>query len=361
MRLVATNLRRTKAMTPNSDKLPYSLFKTFGLKYYEVNPQSWIEAKEYGQNLPNFVYRGQANNKWPLTTSLERAAKRYKCPPDQIYNKEKHIIREFKARAHHFVNSPPDNREVIEWLSIIQDFGGPTRLLDFTTSFYVAAFFALESADDDACVWAINSLPLAFPPYIIDSTGGEKIFVDNHYESIDFTSEEVVRYAESFIQNPSKAFNLILRIKPTRLNERIAIQKGLFLFSCDLSNSFENNLCETFGLPFEMLDTSNASDSQGLLDNLKSQTANDTLNLDTAIIKINLPKQLQLHAIKDLHNMNIDAATLFPGLEGFARSLNYMFGAGPTNVRINLGIPAAEKTNSETFTSSSDNPSHPEG
>jgi hypothetical protein len=216
----------------------------------------------------------------------------------------------------------------------------------------------MESADDNACIWAINSWPLFLPPYVLHATGEETIFASDQYESLDFTSEEVVRYAETFIQDPSKAFDLVLRVKPTRINERIAVQKGLFLCSCDLSRSFESNLCATFGLPFETLDSANASDPQGLLDRLKEHDTNRTLNMDTAIIKMNLPQQLHLSAMKDLHNMNIDAATLFSGLEGFARSLNYLVGHGPENIR--LTFPTTSRPDSETFAPPTDISSTPD-
>ena len=38
----------------------------------------------------------------------------------------------------------------------MQHHGAPTRLIDFTWSPYVAAFFALERATGDAAVWAVN-------------------------------------------------------------------------------------------------------------------------------------------------------------------------------------------------------------
>ena len=42
------------------------------------------------------------------------------------------------------------------WLALMQHHGAPTRLLDFTWSPYVAAFFALERTLGDGVVWAMN-------------------------------------------------------------------------------------------------------------------------------------------------------------------------------------------------------------
>lgn len=46
--------------------------------------------------------------------------------------------------------------DVIEWLALMQHFGAPTRLLDFTQSPYVATYFAVEDATEDSVIWAVN-------------------------------------------------------------------------------------------------------------------------------------------------------------------------------------------------------------
>ena len=62
----------------------------------------------------------------------------------------------FKRKAHQFLAQPPDPDDDFQWLALMQHHGAPTRLLDFTWSPYVAAFFALERATSDAAVWALN-------------------------------------------------------------------------------------------------------------------------------------------------------------------------------------------------------------
>ena len=66
------------------------------------------------------------------------------------------MIREFRRAYHQFALHVPDRRAILEWLSIMQHHGAPTRLLDFTYSGYVAAYFAVEQAKHDCVVWAID-------------------------------------------------------------------------------------------------------------------------------------------------------------------------------------------------------------
>ena len=74
-----------------------------------------------------------------LRTFIER-----KIKPELWEEQEERTLRIFKRKAHHFLDRTPAEEEEFEWLALMQHHGAPTRLLDFTWSPYVAAFFALE-------------------------------------------------------------------------------------------------------------------------------------------------------------------------------------------------------------------------
>jgi hypothetical protein len=287
--------------------------------FYEVTPTSWDEAKALGNNLASFfVFRGQSNKEWSLKTTIERAySESLNSSSEEIWKKEKMILQRFKTRAHHYLQSPPNDNDFVEWFSIIQDYGGPTRLLDFTESFYIASYFAMQDATNEGCVWAINCNTLFFIVLANE-------FIDPDYGKFHEPkkSQALLEFAEKFISNSDKSLDMVLVLTPPRLNERLAIQKVLFLFPCNISKSFERNLCKAFGFSFDTLDSSNALPLPKF--DFDSKSLDDWMRL--GVIKINLPKHLHGTAMRDLNFMNIDPSTLFPGLEGFARSLWTRFG-----------------------------------
>jgi len=149
----------------------------------EVTPPDWESAKKLKNILDFYIFRGQGNSGWDLSTSLERALKPFKIPPEEMWDLEKKILTTFKSRAHHYIQSPPKDQSYIEWLALIQHYGGVTRLLDFTESFYLAWYFALDPnavMSVESILKKQNSLiPIAnLPVMTAISTSWSPIFIE---------------------------------------------------------------------------------------------------------------------------------------------------------------------------------------
>ena len=103
-----------------------------------------------------FAFRGQADADWDLTTSLERAFSRSGQTIYSLENTEHWMLHDFQAKFYLYSNNVPRQTNKFEWLALMQHHGGATRLLDFTHSIYVAAYFATAAARADSAIWAIN-------------------------------------------------------------------------------------------------------------------------------------------------------------------------------------------------------------
>ena len=135
----------------------------------EIPIRDWHHFDDEVMPLPyrRWLFRGHSDSTLPLKTSLYRLfedlSKIFElCRPEKKrrFAKDKHetsMISHFKANAHLYLKSLPRNSESnLEWLSIMQHFGCPTRLLDVTSSPYIGLYFAIESGHSDAAVFAFN-------------------------------------------------------------------------------------------------------------------------------------------------------------------------------------------------------------
>jgi hypothetical protein len=296
---------------------------------------TWREAVKVSEAMRGWVFRGQQDASWGLTTSLERIAKTYGCPQTTLPNREEEILNKFKRQASHYLTHLPDDspngKKNLGWLSLIQHHGGPTRLLDFTRSFYVAAFFANETAETDSVVWAVNQALLdrqfvdraglgpeaSHPPTI---AGKKTDCVDRcikrslgpsctREDSPDLFDNET----DPILDQPN-----IITVKPWRLNQRMIIQQGWFLFPTSLEEPFEYNFCKAIGVPEQSLPDKTPVKTA---ETLKEMISDPQSNL--ALLRMTFPRDTHSIAMQDLQRMNITAATLFPGLDGFARSLRF--------------------------------------
>ena len=124
-------------------------------------------------------------------------------------------------------------------------------------------------------------------------------------------------WAETIIKDRRNS-DVVFIVEPFQQHERISIQQGLFLFPGNIENPFEHNLCSVFEFDFKDLSTENAL-------NLKFSEIGKPDFSDISIVKIVIPSSLHSKALTELYKMNVTAATLFPGLDGFARSLSFYF------------------------------------
>ena len=206
------------------------------------------------------------------------------------------LLRRFKRQCHHYTMAVPNDDNIMEWLALMQHYGAPTRLLDWTYSFWVAVYFAVEEAEKECAVWALDSRWVR--QRVKATLNKVSNLIDSEYggEDPNVTSKNTFREA---FQSEKK---FVFPINPYRLNERLVIQQGLFLCPGDLSSSFEANLEALAG------DKGGKKDFSGSL--IKYTIEDDA--------------QLRKRIMQRLQRMNMNRATLFPGLDGFSQSLEML-------------------------------------
>ena len=88
--------------------------------------------------LPNhYIFRGQADARWELRSSLERLLGS-SWAIERARTSEDYALRSFKSKYRIYAGSEHQPQSKLSWLSAMQHYGAPTRLIDFTTSPYIA-------------------------------------------------------------------------------------------------------------------------------------------------------------------------------------------------------------------------------
>ncbi|MDK9763256.1 FRG domain-containing protein [Vibrio sp. D420a] len=253
-------------------------------KIKEINVDTWDEFKSHveGKHYRKWIYRGQSDSSWSLESSLYRsindakATRRLGGKASKSMNERRHeeiMLERFKSCAHLYLSHLPKNHDDLSWLSLMQHHGAPTRLLDFSFSPYIALYFALESGSEDAAIYCLNHHSL-------------KVIDDQHFGESRKDIYSQLMHGE---ENSSEI--CLFAFEPEFSNQRLIAQQGLFVATNYVTYSHEEALREY---------------------NMGDRDA----------YKLIIGSQLRYEGLRMLHQMNITSGTIYPGLDGFCKSLH---------------------------------------
>ncbi|WP_321298296.1 FRG domain-containing protein [Marinifilum fragile] len=251
--------------------------------------KSWQEFKTLiaDNSQLEWIFRGQTNSNWLIRSSLERSG-----IMDSYDEGEERMLYEFKRVARHYLNEHEIPKTLIDWLALLQHHGAPTRLIDFTKSPYVAAFFAFQEYSDESefvSIWIANKIYF-YQRAIYYLQENDFANLDcKHYSYKDETFQKI------FNESRTGELDCVIPVESHFMNERYYIQQSVFLTPINPYKTFS-----------EQLD---------FLDEIK----------DFSLMKILIPKSERNTALRDLEKMNITHASLFPGLDGYAKYLGTKF------------------------------------
>ena len=227
------------------------------------------------------VYRGSSSAKNPLLTSLARLGGIH--PPHTKSDLEEHILRNYIRYSRPYLGTDPVN----DWEHLVsaQHHGVPTRLLDWTYSPLIAAFFATRTlssgAERDRAVWRLDWKSLhqkfEFPGLSLLIKDLDELFgKDGH-----FTPWKLMR------RGAQRDFACLL--EPPSLDQRIVAQAAVFTLCSDKTRPFDQFL--------------------------------DEHGLEDALTKYVIPAEEVGRMRDQLDLVGVDERRLFPDLDGVAAAI----------------------------------------
>ncbi len=199
---------------------PHKQVRTKRRRNYPLNKLAddllnWLAWEFVGPEDWYWIFRGVRNESYPLESSLDRKINsRGKEGYVERRIAEDYLLRRFKKAAHHFIKASmiPANTDKLEWLALMQHYGVPTRLLDFTRSPYVACFFALEEIETEkkstehsnCAIWAVDTnwlvsqgscrISKGLPRHIEKDSLLDSLFMAENFDTLYYRREKSAQF-----------------------------------------------------------------------------------------------------------------------------------------------------------------------
>lgn len=215
-------------------------------------------------------YRGCDMAKRELIPSIQRTKKRIEV--------ERFITNDFYMKARQIMNNPPEKHNYAAWVSIMQHYGLPTRMLDWSRSPLIASFFATETfentPDTDAAVWVLS-------PIRLNEMEG---FGHCIYPNDADTTQEMLLPAFKHNHHNHELDDKILAVTSTDNNQRMYAQQANFTVHNSLKKL--ESICD-----------------------------------DETLYKIIIPKSRKEYFIKSLRLFGITEGSIYPDLDHISKDL----------------------------------------
>jgi|GEM_PF-1474485 len=245
------------------------------------------------ENDHDFLFRGQSDSRWTLKPKLLRLWDKV-CVRSTHEERVKqaalgqeydslHFFQKRVGCADTFYQSLDRKLSLhtyCEWLAAMQHYSAPTRLLDWSTSFYVALYFAVADDSVDGAVWILDAQAVRRrEDKLIEKTG---LTAD--------TINDALACHKSYVEFGLRVAPLMEIVSNSYKTDRMIAQGSVFTISYQLF------LDHAFvGLPLE----------------------EQALPLTKLVIPANAKRSIR----RRLSKINVFADVLFPGLDGIGRTV----------------------------------------
>lgn len=227
----------------------------------------------------HFLFRGQADAGWNLQPSIVRMLSGINISPAGALQIEDETRKEFTRQVHLHLDTSllQDGSQVSLW-SLMQHHRAPTRLLDWSSSPYVACYFAVESLiKENGAIWITDALAMADR-------------MRQKYPSYDRGP-----YQEGLFSNPNVEPQIFF-FQPQRLSNRMIAQQGLSSVSTYIFSDHADIIAEA----------------------LKGHSKRGWQGWNHKVV---ISAKCKEEFLGRLRSMNITANSLFPGIDGLGLSL----------------------------------------
>ena len=176
-------------------------------------------ASMRSMSTPDPYFRGHADRTWKLEPGLSRHKR---TNPRFTSITEDRLYWSFRMRGSHLL---PQNSSGWTVLFYMQHYGLPTRLLDWSTNFANALFFAIEGSCNSPCVWILD-------PYALNLKSNLSKSISN------INVSNTMDYA-NWLDTDSKPEGAVATEGDSSV-DRIRSQGGAFTLHGDLDTSLED-------------------------------------------------------------------------------------------------------------------------